>query len=124
VAAVLASLDAESRAEYSEWARQTATLMRSRSPTMMSVALQQLRRGETMELADCFRMEAGMIERCFEQGDVIEGIRALIIDKDNAPRWNPSRLDDVTDASVQAFFRDRWQGKVHPLGNLESTTIA
>jgi hypothetical protein len=91
---------------------------------MMSVALQQLRRGETMELADCFRMEAGMIERCFEQGDVIEGIRALIIDKDNAPRWNPSRLDDVTDASVQAFFRDRWQGKVHPLGNLESTTIA
>ena len=120
---ILASLDSESRAEYAEWAQQTAKIMRGRSPTMMSVALQQLQRGKTMGLAECFRMEAGMVEQCFAQGDVIEGIRALIIDKDNAPRWNPSRLEQVTDASVNAFFRERWHRGNHPLGDLERTAL-
>ena len=65
-------------------------LMRSRSPTMMAVALRQLQRGKNMELSDCFRMELGMVEQAFQHGDLIEGVRALIIDKDNAPRWNPA----------------------------------
>jgi enoyl-CoA hydratase/carnithine racemase len=104
VAAILASLDGESRDEYAGWARQTAELMRSRSPTMLSVVLRQLERGKSLSLADCFRMELGMVEHCFEQGDFIEGVRALLIDKDNSPRWKPNRLEDVTDASVEAFF--------------------
>ncbi len=116
---ILKSLDGESRSEYADWAQQTAKLMRSRSPTMLSVALRQLQRGKSMELADCFRMELGMIEQCFEQGDFIEGIRALLIDKDNSPRWQPMRLDEVTDASVEAFFRERWRARSHPLADLE-----
>jgi hypothetical protein len=104
VAAILASLDGESRDEYAGWARQTAELMRSRSPTMLSVVLRQLERGKSLSLADCFRMELGMVEHCFEQGDFIEGVRALLIDKDNSPRWKPNRLEDVADASVEAFF--------------------
>jgi len=119
---ILRSLDAES-GEHQDWARQTAKLMRSRSPTMLSVALRQLRRGSSMELADCFRMELGMIEQCFVQGDFIEGVRALLIDKDNSPRWMPGRLDEVTEASVDAFFRDRWRGRAHPLADLERTTV-
>jgi hypothetical protein len=63
-------------------------------------------------------MELGMAQQCFEQGDFVEGVRALIIDKDNAPRWNPSHLDDVTSASVEAFFSERWHGTAHPLANL------
>jgi enoyl-CoA hydratase/carnithine racemase len=117
---ILKSLDGESRSEYADWARQTAKLMRSRSPTMLSVARSQLQRGKSMELADCFRMELGMIEQCFEQGDFIEGIRALLIDKDNSPRWKPMRLDEVSDASVEAFFRERWRARSHPLADLES----
>jgi enoyl-CoA hydratase/carnithine racemase len=120
---IIASLDAETRTAYSDWARQTATLMRSRSPTMLCVALRQLQRGKSLDLGDCFRMELGMVEQCFEQGDFIEGIRALLIDKDNSPRWNPSRLEDVTEASVEAFFRDRWRGGVQPLGDIERTTL-
>ena len=116
---ILKSLDGESRSEYADWAQQTAKLMRSRSPTMLSVALRQLQRGKSMELADCFRMELGMIEQCFEQGDFIEGIRALLIDKDNSPRWRPMHLDEVTDASVAAFFRERWRARSHPLADLE-----
>jgi enoyl-CoA hydratase/carnithine racemase len=120
---ILKSLEGESRSEYADWAQQTAKLMRSRSPTMLSVARSQLQRGKSMELADCFRMELGMVEQCFEQGDFIEGIRALLVDKDNSPRWKPTRLDEVTDASVEAFFRERWRGVNHPLGDLRRTSI-
>ncbi len=123
VAAILASLDAETRGDYADWARQTATLMRSRSPTMMSVTLRQLERGKSKSLADCFRMELGMVEQCFAQGDFIEGVRALLIDKDNAPHWAPARLEDVTDASVDAFFRERWRGSAHPLAEIEGAAL-
>jgi len=119
---ILKSLDGESRPEYADWARQTAKLMRGRSPTMLCVALRQLQRGQSMALADCFRMELGMVEQCFEHGDFIEGIRALLIDKDNSPRWTPARLDEVTEASVDAFFRERWRARNHPLSDLERQT--
>lgn len=104
VPAIMRSLQNENRPEYVEWARQTHRMMSARSPTMMAVALQQLRLGKGLSLADCFRMELAMVRQCFVQGDFIEGVRALIIDKDNSPRWNPARLEDVTDAMVQAFF--------------------
>ena len=122
VAGILASLDAEGRSEYADWARQTAKLMRSRSPTMLSVTLRQLQRGKSLGLADCFRMELAMVEHCFEQGDFIEGIRALLIDKDNAPRWTPDRVEEVTNDSVDAFFHERWPGRTHPLADMERST--
>jgi enoyl-CoA hydratase/carnithine racemase len=118
VLAILASLDAETRPEYADWAQQTAKLMRTRSPTMLTVALRQLQRGKPMSYADCLRMELGMVQHCFVQGDFIEGVRALIIDKDNAPRWKPSRMEDVTDEMVEAFFENRWPGGSHPLAAL------
>jgi enoyl-CoA hydratase/carnithine racemase len=123
VPAILASLDEEHREDYGDWARQTAKLMRSRSPTMLCVALRQLDRGRSLSLADCFRMELGMVEQCFEQGDFVAGVRALIVDKDHAPRWNPSRLEDVTDASVEAFFGGRWRAEAHPLAGLEAMVL-
>jgi enoyl-CoA hydratase/carnithine racemase len=118
VRAILASLDTERRREYADWAQQTAKLMRSRSPTMLSVTLRQLQRGATLSLADCFRMELGMTAQSFEQGDFPEGVRAVLIDKDNAPRWRPSRVEEVTDDLVDAFFRDRWSTAAHPLATL------
>ena len=105
VRAILASLEAETRQEFADWARQTATLMRTRSPTMLAVTLRQLQRGKDMTLAECFRMELAMARQCFEQGDFIEGVRALIIDKDNTPRFRtPDRIEDLTDAMVDGFF--------------------
>jgi enoyl-CoA hydratase/carnithine racemase len=120
VPAILASLEAESRSDYADWAAQTAKLMRTRSPTMLAVTLRQLQRGKELNLAACFRMELAMAQHCFEQGDFIEGVRALIIDKDKSPRWRPSRIEDVTDAMVEAFFRNRWSARAHPLAALDS----
>jgi enoyl-CoA hydratase/carnithine racemase len=104
VPAIIASLEGEKRPEFGDWAAKTLDALSKKSPTMLAVTLEQLRRGAKMSLADCFRMELNMVHGCFAQGDFIEGIRALIVDKDNQPRWNPARLADVTAASVEVFF--------------------
>jgi enoyl-CoA hydratase/carnithine racemase len=120
VAAILGSLESETRGGYARWAHETAKLMRSRSPTLLSVTLRQLQHGARLRLADCFRMELGMAAHSFEQGDFLEGVRAVLIDKDNKPRWRPSRIEDVTDPMIDAWFGERWRGAEHPLAALES----
>jgi enoyl-CoA hydratase/carnithine racemase len=120
VSAILLSLEREASRAHVDWAQQTAELMRSRSPTMLSVTLRQLQRGATLSLADCFRMELGMAAHAFEQGDFLEGVRAVLIDKDNTPRWQPHRIEEVTEDMIEAFFRERWPAAAHPLANLES----
>jgi enoyl-CoA hydratase/carnithine racemase len=119
VPAILDSLTAETRSEYADWAQQTAALMRTRSPTMLCATLRQLQLGKHMSLPACFRMELAMAKQCFVQGDFLEGVRALIIDKDNSPRWTPSRIEDVTDDMIDAFFRHRWAPAAHPLASLD-----
>lgn len=120
VAAILSSLESETRSAYAAWADETMKLMRSRSPTLLSVTLRQLQRGADKSLADCFRMELGMAAHSFEQGDFLEGVRAVLIDKDNKPRWQPSRIEDVTQSMIDGFFRERWRGAEHPLAALDS----
>jgi enoyl-CoA hydratase/carnithine racemase len=114
------SLRRESRPQYAQWAADTLEVLHSRSPTMLAVTLRQLRLGRAMSLADCLRMELGMVQQCLQQGDFLEGVRALIIDKDNAPHWHPARIEEVTEDSVDAIFRDPWAGTVHPLADLIS----
>jgi enoyl-CoA hydratase/carnithine racemase len=120
VAAILSSLESETRSAYAAWADETVKLMRSRSPTLLSVTLRQLQRGASMSLADCFRMELGMAAHSFEQGDFLEGVRAVLMDKDNRPRWQPGRIEDVTESMIDAWFSERWRGAEHPLAALES----
>jgi enoyl-CoA hydratase/carnithine racemase len=116
--AILASLESEKRHEFAPWARATIELLRRRSPTLLCVTLRQLQIGRDLSLADCFRMELGMAAHCFEHGDLLEGVRATLIDKDNAPRWRPDRIEDVTDPMIQAFFASRWSAEAHPLAYL------
>ncbi|WP_244785483.1 enoyl-CoA hydratase/isomerase family protein [Cupriavidus pauculus] len=101
-----------------DWAAQTAATMRSRSPLMLCVTLEQIRRARAMTLEDELRMELDMMYDVFRHGDGIEGIRALVIDKDHQPKWNPARLDDVTPARVRAFFDSKWRREEHPLAKL------
>ncbi|HEX3913645.1 MAG TPA: enoyl-CoA hydratase/isomerase family protein [Steroidobacteraceae bacterium] len=124
VAAILSSLSGERRPQYAGWALQTAELMRSRSPTMLGVTLRQLQRGAALSLADCLRMELGMALHAFEQGDFIEGVRATLVEKDNSPRWQPARIEAVTEEMIDAFFHERWTAGRHPLADLESQAAA
>jgi enoyl-CoA hydratase/carnithine racemase len=106
VEATLASLDRETAPDFAEWARATSALLRQRSPTMLKVTWEQITRGATLDLADCFRMELTIVRRCLEHGDFAEGIRAMLVDKDRKPQWNPASLADVTPATVDSFFGD------------------
>jgi enoyl-CoA hydratase/carnithine racemase len=115
VTAIMASLSEDS----STFANQTLALMRKRSPLMMCVTLSQLRRAATMDIADCLRMERTMVRRCFEHGEVLEGVRALAIDKDHAPQWNPATLTEVTPAIIDRFFEPAWPDYAHPLRELD-----
>ena len=109
------------------WAHQTAATLRQRSPLMLHVALEQIRRARHMNLADELRMERDMVHHCFNPthlarsaaaSETVEGIRALAIDKDHKPRWNPARIEEVTPEMVTPFFPSPWAASVHPLASL------
>jgi enoyl-CoA hydratase/carnithine racemase len=113
-----ASLAREGREAWSTWAGKTRQLLARRSPTLLKVTLEALRRGRDLPLADCFRMELNLMHGCFEQGDLLEGIRAVLVDKDNQPRWRAAGLRDVAAHEVAAFFSPRWTPERHPLAML------
>ena len=87
-----------------EWAAKTADLLESRSPLAMAVTLEMLRRGRHLGLEACFAMELHLDRQWFEHGDLIEGVRALLIDKDKQPKWNPATLAELKPARVAQFF--------------------
>jgi enoyl-CoA hydratase/carnithine racemase len=86
------------------WALSTAALMESRSPLAMAVTLEMLRRGRNLSLEYCFALELHLDRQWFEHGDLIEGVRALIIDKDKKPQWNPASVQALSAEHVQSFF--------------------
>jgi enoyl-CoA hydratase len=94
---------------------------------MLHVALEHVRRARTMSLAEDLRMERDMVRHCFHSAhlgrsgaatDTVEGIRALVIDKDQNPKWNPARVEDVTPDMVEPFFQSPWPVFAHPLKDL------
>ncbi|MDP2817739.1 MAG: enoyl-CoA hydratase/isomerase family protein [Polaromonas sp.] len=106
-----------------EAARKIGALLRKRSPLMLHVTLEQIRRARTLSLADDLRMERDIVHHCFHlnsgaASETVEGIRALAIDKDYAPKWNPARIEDVKPAMTQAFFASPWTAETHPLRDL------
>ena len=112
---IMASLEQDGSA----FAQEALRSMRKRSPTMLAVALSQLERGAGLSLADCLRMERGMVRHCFLHGDVVEGIRAAAIDKDDAPHWHPAMLGEVTGEMVESYFAPVWPAAAHPLRHLD-----
>jgi len=101
---IRAALLTESRPQFQDWAEETVKVLDSRSPLAMAVTLELLRRGRNLPLADCFAQELHLDYQWFDKGDLMEGVRALIIDKDKHPRWNPATLAELDPARVQAFF--------------------
>ena len=100
VGSVVAALEAESGA----WAGKTLALLRRKSPTSVKVTDRLLARARGMTLEDDLKMEYRVAQRFMSTADFFEGVRALLVDKDGAPAWSPSRIEDVDDAAVEAFF--------------------
>ena len=123
VSAIVAALEASG----TKPARAMAATLRHRSPLMLHVVLEQIRRARTMTLAADLRMERDLVQHCFytahlarsgASSETVEGIRALAIDKDHTPVWNPARIADVKPDMVAPFFVSPWTEGTHPLKDL------
>jgi enoyl-CoA hydratase len=101
---VVAALDREAASDDAAWVAETAARLRAGSPTSLKVALAQLRRGVSLSFEECMRTEFRIVSRVVHGHDFYEGVRAAVIDKDNAPRWQPATLDGVSDEAVAWHF--------------------
>ncbi|WP_426159505.1 enoyl-CoA hydratase/isomerase family protein [Pseudomonas sp. TSRC2-2] len=104
VPSMIEQLRAVTVADSHEWAVSTADLLQTRSPLAMAVTLEMLRRGRHLSLEHCFALELHLDRQWFARGDLIEGVRALLIDKDKSPRWNPPTVAELDAAQVASFF--------------------
>lgn len=98
VGAILAGLDADG----SDWAGKEAATIRRMSPTACALALELLRRGADGDVRDALVTDYRVVNAFGSDDDFVEGVRALLIDKDKAPRWRPATLDGVGD--LARFF--------------------
>lgn len=98
---VLAALEAEP----DEWAQKQLKILKSKSPLSCKVTLRLLVVSPHFgDFADEMRLEFGIVHRLFRQPDFVEGVRALLIDKDNDPQWSPATPPEVTDELVNRIF--------------------
>jgi enoyl-CoA hydratase len=88
----------------SAFASDAAAAMATKSPTSLAIALEQMRRGGELSFEDAMRAEFRIVSRIVLGHDFYEGVRALIVDKDQATVWEPAAIGDVTDAAVAAYF--------------------
>ena len=103
---ILAALDDEARSggADAEFASVTAATIRAKSPTSLKLALAQVRGGKTLSFGACMATEFRIVSRIIHGHDFYEGVRAVIVDKDNAPRWRPDALEAVTQAEIDRHF--------------------
>ncbi|MBI3514095.1 MAG: enoyl-CoA hydratase/isomerase family protein [Proteobacteria bacterium] len=97
---ILAALEREG----GEWANAIGHELGQKSPTSLKVTLRQLRGGTGLEIEDVLVREYRMTQRFMAAHDFAEGVRALLIDKDQKPRWRPPALDQIDTATVESYF--------------------
>ncbi len=112
VAAIL-SLETEDK-----WLSRAQRSLKNGSALSAQLAYLQLSKGKGMSLADCFRMELNLAVKCGYFGEFLEGVRALLIDKDNSPKWHYSSVELIDTKVVDWFFESTWPKADHPLAKL------
>jgi enoyl-CoA hydratase len=117
VEAIIAALEADG----SDWAKAQLKVLATKSPQTLKVAFRQLRESAKLQnFADNMRMEYRIASRAVMLPDFSEGVRAVIVDKDNQPKWTPPTLDGVSDALIDTIFAPLGQGEEWtPLPDLE-----
>jgi len=101
---IIARLEAET-GETAEWGQETAAKLRALSPTGLRIAHRLYEEGARCDsLKDSLKLEFRCAVRCLYGHDFYEGVRAKMIEKDDAPRWQPARLEDVSDALIDSYL--------------------
>jgi enoyl-CoA hydratase len=113
VEAILAALEREAAGggADAEWAAETHAGLLTKSPISLKITLCQLIRGRGFEIEDALALEYRLTQHVMSGHDFYEGVRAVLVDKDQRPRWDPPTLAAVDEAMVEAYFA--------PLGEAE-----
>jgi len=90
--------------EGSEWSLKQLKTLKKMSPSSMKITLRQLQQGARMDLKQVLEMEYRMSQACMDNNDFYEGIRAMLVDRDNTPVWKPSTLEEVAEQIVDSYF--------------------
>ena len=101
-----------------KWLNRAQKSLKNGSALSANLAYTQLQKGKGLSLADCFRMELTLAVKSGHFGEFHEGVRALLIDKDNSPKWQFNSVDSVDDEVVNWFFDSKWSKEEHPLAKL------
>ncbi len=97
---ILAALDDNAE----DWHRETRRILDKKSPLSLKVTLAQLQKAKSMTMAACLQMDYCLTSHFMRDHDFFEGVRALLVDKDNDPHWQPRMLAEVTERMVEAYF--------------------
>ncbi|MBH9660966.1 enoyl-CoA hydratase/isomerase family protein [Burkholderia multivorans] len=121
IGAIVTSLEGEQDCGAVDgWVEKATHAMRSElSPLSMAVSLEVVDRARGATMAECLRRDLDLTRSTFARGDVIEGVRALIVDKDHRPAWRFKSIADVDRADVLAMFDSPWTPDTHPLRHLK-----
>ena len=101
-----------------KWFKKAQAGLAHGSPLSARIIKEQLDRGKKLSLIDCFKLELGLSVNCAALGDFTEGVRALLIEKDNTPNWKFQTVHDVPDEFIATFFESPWENSNHPLTEL------
>jgi len=100
-------------ADTGDWAQKQHSILMTKSPTSLKLTFEQLKRGAAAEsFRENMAMEYRMVNHIMAGPDFHEGVRALLLDKDNAPKWQPATLADVTDAVIDKHFENLGAGEL------------
>lgn len=104
--AILATLEkiAAGSGPHAEYAAATLKDLRTKCPTSAAIALEQMRRGPALDLGECLIMEMRIVTRVLQGHDFYEGVRAVLVDRDNAPKWQPATFEDLDLQVIQGHF--------------------
>lgn len=102
-----------------DWLARAAATLAAGSPTTAVLAIELQRRLRRESLAEVFRRELVASLTCAARADLVEGIRALLIDRDRQPRWRPATVAEVTSEWIDGFFARPWTSATHPLADLK-----
>ncbi len=92
------------KAEGTEWANETLEAISKMSPFSLKLSLRQQQLAKNMSFTDEISMEYQMVKTLFKRNDFYEGVRAMLVDRDNSPKWQPATLEEVSDIEVQECF--------------------
>ena len=88
-----------------DWYRETQRVLALKAPLSLKVTLAQLQKAKSMTMAECLDMDYCLTSHFTRDSDFYEGVRALLVDKDNHPHWQPETINDVSSSMVEGYFR-------------------